>query len=188
MEEAGAVLLAKLSTGEIRLPGWDLEREIRLAALKQLGRLAQVAALLDDDLKQKLEGDVTEPDEGEERRLLDRIGSTIRFDEIPWKLRGVELGAGGMTARGRGRFDPLDSTVDLQLTAELDRKATKKLVKKTPELRVLVGDGGRLSVPLRVKGDLLKPSVTVDLGQMLPGKGNLGDAAEDLIRGLIDKH
>ena len=175
----------ELSATEVRVPGWDLERQLRLQVKEKLGKLADVAALLDEDVRRKLE-DAAAPEPEEDQELLDRLGSTIRFDRVPWKLRGVELSAGGLTARGRGKFDPLAATVDLQFAAELDRKTTKKLVGKNPELRVLVREGGRLSVPLEVEGGLMGPSVRVDLSELLSGD-KPEQAVDRLLRGLIDK-
>ena len=101
-------------------------------------------------------------------RLLDHMAAEISFDRLPWDLSTVELRSGGLTTRGQGSFDPLAGTLDLRCTAELDPELTGRYVERYPQLRSLVDGQGRLSLPLRLDGSLMGPSVGVEVSRLIP--------------------
>ena len=130
-------------------------------------------------------------------RVFDALEAGIDFDSWPWKLDRFALRASGLDADGLGSFDPETGRVDLRLTARLDAGRTARLVAEHSRLRLLVDDGGRLALPLRLEGTLVGPSISVDLGDVLERKlagqqqeavkEELKDELGGLVRGLLDR-
>jgi hypothetical protein len=163
-----------LDSRDVTLPGWDLE-----AAL--LGKLSESFGGLGKSLSGGGGG-------GRETRI-DGVSFRVSFDSWPLRLEKLALGAGGFEAFGDATFDPVAGEVDVRLTGRLDREHTKRLVKKNRGLRGLVDRKGRLSVPLRVRGPTMRPSIRVKLGNVLE-KGLEAEAEErarGLLQGLVDK-
>lgn len=174
-----------LDSRQVSLPGWDLEGAVRRGIENKLGKLADVAALLDDDLARKLgPGDAEKAGEVVEE-LLESMEARIDFDSWPWKIEKLALGARDLEATGTGTFDPIEGVVDFALTSRLDKNKTARLVEKNRELRVLVGRDGRLTVPLEIEGPLLSPSISVDLSQV--GRRQKEELVEGLIKNLLKK-
>jgi hypothetical protein len=172
-----------LDVRQVFLPGWDLEAEIREAVREKLGALADVAGRLDERL-----ADRPEAAAGDEK-ILDSLVTRLDFDSTPWRLETLELVTGGLHATGAGSFDATSGEVALDLTATLDRATTERVVGRLEELAALTSDG-RLRLPLRIRGPMLSPSVSVDAGGVLAGKLEAETGASDVkgaIRGLLRK-
>jgi hypothetical protein len=171
-----------LGADEISLAGWDLEAALRETLREQLGELADVAALLDSDARRALEPDPSVS------RILDSMTAEIGFDRLPWDLSTVELRSGGVTLRGQGSFDPLAGAVDLRCTAQFDPELTGRYLRRYPQLRPLMDDQGRLSIPLQLDGPMTSPSVGIELSRLAPRIDEPEDAVKGLIQGLIDRN
>jgi hypothetical protein len=179
----------QLDSRKVNLPGWNLEGAMRRGIQEQVSAISGIDALLQKHLggsdPASSAGEPGAPPPAE--ALLDRLGASIDFDHLPWSLERVEIATGDLAADGTGSFDPLAGTVELELTARLSREKTDELVRGTRELRVLVGRDGRLAVPLQLSGPLLRPSLSVDLGDALSeGLDQEKDKAiEGLLKGLL---
>ena len=178
-----------LGADRVSVSGWDLEGSLREALREKLGALAQIAALVDPDVRKALEGGEEEAGETAEERLLDRLVADISFDASPWGMQ-VELESGGIAARGTGSFDPLGGALDLRLTAELDERLTARYLARYPRIRPLTNDRGHLSLPLRLRGPVTGPQVSVELDRLLADTltaEDPEDVVKGLLKGLIDK-
>ncbi len=177
-----------LASRQVSLPGWDLEGAIRRKIEEKLQDL-DLASLVErklsgDKKKSQSEGGV------ETARVLDNLAVSVDFDSWPWKLEQLAIQADALTASGDGTFDPIEGLVDVDFTARLDEARTAELVRKTDELKVLVDDRGRLTLPLRIRGSMLSPSIGVDLGKAFSATLSEDDKKEQvkgLLKGLLDR-
>jgi len=164
-----------LDSRDIRFPGFDLERAVLAKLEEKLGPLAALAGLVTQG---------QDADGG--RALLQSLSASVDFDRWPWGLERLAFEADDLAATGAGTFDPEAGTIALELTARLSPERTARLVSRTKQLGRLVGKDGRLTLPLKVKGALLAPSVEVDLGKALAGESKQ-EAIQGLIQGLFDR-
>ena len=85
----------------------------------------------------------------------------------------------------------MQDTVAFTLTSQLAREESDALVARYGLLKILRDRSGRLTLPVRIEGSLMAPSIKVDIDAAL--KGNLlggGDKKDDvksLLRGLLDR-
>ncbi len=95
-----------------------------------------------------------------------------------------------MSSVGNGSFDPEQGAVAFTLTSSLSREESAALLGKYELLKVLRDRSGRLTLPVRIEGSMMKPSIKIDIDDAL--KSNLlgdvkKDDVKDLLRGLIKK-
>ncbi len=174
----------------LAMPGWDLDRAVRSKLEKSAGSGA--AGLIDgllgkDSAKANMSAnDVVDTVE----QLIDSLEGTINFDRWPWGLEDVRLAVGNLSSTGNGSFDPEQGTVAFTLTSRLSREESALLVARYHLLKVLRDPSGRLTLPVRIEGSLMAPSIKVDIDEALKGS-LLGGIKEDdlkgLLRGLLDK-
>jgi hypothetical protein len=175
----------------LAMPGWDLERAVLGKLEKSAGSGA--AGLIDgllgkDSAKSDMSaGDVVDTVE----QLIDSLEGTINFDRWPWGLEDVQLAVGEVSSTGNGSFDPEKGTVAFTLTSRLSRKESAVLVARYDLLKVLRDPSGRLTLPVRIGGSLMAPSIKVDIddalrGSLLGGEIKKSDV-EGLLRGLLDR-
>jgi hypothetical protein len=128
------------------------------------------------------------PDEGKAEnrveQMLDLVEASVDFNSWPWDLEKLALTADGLTATGAGTFDPEQGNVAIELVSRLDERKTTELVEKYSQLKVLVDHQGRLSLPMRVSGSLLAPSIKADLGKVVTQQ--LADEPEEVLEGLLN--
>ena len=172
-----------LSARQVSLPGWELQHAIDRTLERKLGSAAGlVSSLLDRDDDG---GGESATDRVEE--LMQSVTASVDFDSWPWKLENVAVAAGDVSASGLGTFDPIDGSVDFTLTSHLDADKTAELVRKTTQLRVLVDNRGRLTLPLHIEGTITAPSIGVDLGEALLGGDSKEEIVEGLLKGFLDR-
>jgi hypothetical protein len=169
-------LAGKLELGAtaVTMPGWELETAIRARIQERLGALAALGG-----------GGGDLPAADKVREVLERMGASIDFDSMPWRFETLELVAANVEARGGGTFDPFAAEVDLNITAHLTQELTARYVERHSILRGLVGDDGRIEVPLRIRGPVMRPKFDVDVRALRPLKGR--KALEGLLDGLLDR-
>ncbi len=110
-------------------------------------------------------------------------GGRIRSDDIV-------LAAPSYDARGAGSLG-LDGTIDAELRLSASPALTDDVLGHSKARPFLVDDGGRLTIPLRVRGPLLHPAVTPDprftatVARALLGGADVGEAANSLLERLL---
>lgn len=174
----------------LSMPGWNLDQAVRgkLEQTAGSGSAGLLRGLLGKDGKSDASaGDVVETVE----RLIDSLEGTINFDRWPWGLEDVRLAVGDVSSTGSGSFDPEQGTVAFTLTAQLTREASDALVARHGLLKILRDRSGRLTLPVRIEGSLMAPSIKVDLDAALKGNllggGDKKDNVKSLLRGLFDR-
>jgi len=168
-----------LDSRDVRFPGFDLERAVLAKLEEKLGPLAALAGLTGQGQE------AAKPDDG--RALLQSLTASVDFDRWPWGLERLTFAADDLSAAGAGTFDPEKGALALELTARLSPERTTRLVNKTKQLGRLVGPDGRLTLPLKVRGSLLSPSVEIDLGKALAGGESKQEAIQGLLEGLLER-
>lgn len=180
-----------LSSRDVSMPGWDLDGAIYSKIEEKLGSLSGIGAVLDEKLRARREREAGAPDDANlVEQLLDGMQASVNFDSWPWKLEQMAIAAEGFGSSGSGTFDPVAGTVDLGFTSRFNKTRTAELTARYSQLGVLVDDQGRLTLPLRIEGALLSPSIKVDLGAALEqrlGTGDPKEAVKDLLKGILDK-
>jgi len=157
----------ELQSRPVNLPGWDIRGAIR-------SKIAE---------KRSPEEERAEDGEG---ALFERMDAFVDFDQLPWRLERFSLTSGALNAFGSGNFDPVDGSVEILITVTLDAEETAGLVGKRRELRVLLDDQGRLSLPVKIRGPLLAPSIDVDLKKVLTRKLGI-EEPEEAVKGFLKK-
>ncbi len=161
------------------MPGWDLDRSLGQALTGSSGEGAA--------------GGNTAVEAVE--RLLESIDASINFDTWPWSLEGFKMAVGDFSSTGAGTYDPEAGAVELQLQALLTPERSAELVAKNSELRYLMDDGGRLTLPLKLSGELTSPRVEVELDDLLAQaldrerdklEDDLEEKAKEKLGGLLD--
>jgi len=173
----------RLEAEQVSLPGWDLEAAVLGRLHDELGALSQLAALFDSDLASRLDEPATADRSTEP--ILDKLGLGLDFDSWPWRLRNFRLVSGDLRAVGRGSFNPDSGAVQAELIAHFNPRRSAELVEKNSQLRYLLDDRGRLSLPLGVGGSLMSPSFSVDLGDVVLRQLG-GDEPQDALKGLLE--
>ena len=157
----------ELESRPVNLPGWDIRGAIR-------SKIAE---------KRSPEEERAEDGEGE---LFERMDVLVDFNQLPWRLERFELASGALNAFGSGNFDPVDGSVEILFSVTLDAGETAGLVGKSRELRILLDDQGRLSLPVKIRGPLLAPSINVDLEKVLTRKLGI-EKPEEAVKGFLKK-
>ena len=115
----------------------------------------------------------------------------VHLAAIPWKLTGIRIVTGDLTASGAGTLDPVARTVALKMRARLGVEASLDLVKRLPLLRNLEDASGRVVVPLNIAGPLASPKVEFNLQGALAGRsaaaGKKKGPRTELIEGLVNQ-
>jgi hypothetical protein len=168
----------------VGLPGWDLEGALRSKLEERVSSLGDLAGLLDKQLGERGTEESSSGAPPSDQGLLDRLAADVDFDRYPWALERLVIESGEVSAAGQGTFDPVQGLVDLQVTARLSRRSTDELVRRTKELRVLVGDDGRIALPVDLSGPLLNPSIGVELSDEL--QQGLEEEIEEKAKGLLE--
>lgn len=104
--------------------------------------------------------------------VRDRIGRT----------RDLALRSPDLDLDGRGTV-AFDGALDLDVEARLSPEATAGILDDVPELDVRVGDDRRLSVPMRIRGNVAAPEVEIDVRRVL--EEGLGRKLRDKLEGLF---
>jgi hypothetical protein len=179
------------SARELSMPGWDLDRAVRgkLESGAGSGAAGLLKGLLDKDSGKS---DLTADEVVDTvKRLIDSLEGTLDMDRWPWGLDDIRLGVGDVASIGTGWFNPEEGTIDFTLTSRLSAEESRKLIRKHSSLKYLTDGSGRVTLPVRIMGSLLEPSIRVDLDKAL-GNSLLGDDKEkddvkNLLKGLLER-
>lgn len=102
-----------------------------------------------------------------------------RTDDLAFRSADIDLDGKGSIGLGGG--------LGLSVLASFSKEASADLVGKTPSLRFRVGEDGRLTVPLKIRGSLGSPNVQLDLDRVLEEglSGKKDSAKRSLLRKLL---
>lgn len=120
---------------------------------------------------------------GDEPQRLERAAATLRMDQAPWRLTGVEaIGPAFVLQGGAGTLNPLAATLDLPLRLTLSTAASRQLTERVSALRHLQSQEGRIEIAGSVRGPLAAPHLTLDLERSLLSSGK---QPKELLQGLL---
>jgi uncharacterized protein involved in outer membrane biogenesis len=85
--------------------------------------------------------------------------SSASTDDLEFRSADLDLDGGGSVG--------LDGSLHLDVKASFSRTASADLVRETPQLKFRIDPDGRLTMPLRIRGDLKAPVVQLDLDRVL---------------------
>jgi len=131
--------------------------EVRDGRIKTIGLMKRVAELLE-----MAGGNVI----GREETPFDVLsadfevtGGRATSRDLRFRSQDLDLdGQGTVSAEGR---------LDLDVLTTFSTAATADLVARTPQLRFRVGENGRLSFPMKVRGSVAAPEVQLDVDRVL---------------------
>jgi hypothetical protein len=135
----------------------DAKLAVRDGKLETFGMLAQVRAVLE-----MAGGRVIGKDETPFERLTASAAiadGTARTQDLQFRSPDLDLDGGGTV--------DLEGPIKLQVLASFSREATADLLQRTPQLKIRVGQDGRLTVPLALRGTMFHPQVKLDLDRVL---------------------
>jgi hypothetical protein len=131
--------------------------EIRDGRLASVGLLQQVAEVLEMAGGRGI---------GKKETPFDHVSATFAIRGREAVTEDLEFRSPDLDLDGGGRVG-LDGRLELDVDAAFSRSASADFTRNTPQLRFLVGPGGRLTLPLRIRGALSQPVVQVDLDRVL---------------------
>ncbi len=138
----------------------EIDLQILKGKITTISLLKQIAKVLKAMGGRGVGKDETEFDRIEGR--FDIRGGTARTTDFLFRSRDIDFD-------GSGIFQ-FDSTVDFNLNASFSREVSKAMVYKTPILKLRLGNDGRISIPLKIKGTFANLEVTIDLNEILKDK------------------
>jgi uncharacterized protein involved in outer membrane biogenesis len=165
--EAGAGSAVRSIRGSVRA-------EVRDGRFSTVGILKQVAQILEMAGGRGIGRDETPFDHVSASFLV--RDSRADTDDLEFRSADLDLDGGGSLG--------LDGALFLDVTASFSKPASADLVRETPQLKFRVDPDGRLTMPLKIRGDLRAPIVQLDLDRVL--REGLERSAKDAgRRGLL---
>ncbi len=131
--------------------------KVERGKLRSIGLMKQVARVLELAGGRGIGKDET-PFERASATFAVRDG-VARTDDLQFRSHDLDLDGGGSVA--------VDGALAFDVVSTFSREATSDLLKRTPQLRFRVGEDGRLSVPMQVRGSAKAPTVQLDLDRVL---------------------
>ncbi len=103
---------------------------------------------------------------GRDETPFDHVSASFDVHEGRGDTEDLEFRSADLDLDGRGSVG-LDGSLRLDVVASFSRRASGDLVRETPQLRFRLDPGGRLTMPLKIRGDLKAPVVQLDLDRVL---------------------
>lgn len=152
--------------------------EIRDGSLRSVGILRKVATTLEKAGGRGIGKDETP---FETMAASFRVGNGLaRTTDL--RMRSIDL-----DLDGAGTID-LAGPLDLDVRSAFSPAASTLLVERTPHLKVIVGDDGRLTLPLKLRGTIESPRVELDQAIVEQGLRQLvKDKKGGLLRRLLGR-
>jgi hypothetical protein len=148
--EAGGGGVARTVRGAVRA-------ELKGGRLLTIGILKQVAQLLEMAGGRGI---------GRDETPFDHMSASFDVRDGRGETKDLEFRSSDLDLDGGGTVG-LDGSLRLDVTASFSRRASADLVRETPQLKFRIDPGGRLTMPLKIRGDLKTPLVQLDLDRVL---------------------
>jgi hypothetical protein len=154
--------------------------EVRDGKLATFGILSEVAQVLEMAGGRGI---------GKSETPFDHLSASFVLENGAAQTRDLEFRSADLDLDGGGEIG-LDGPLGLEVVTSFSKQATSDLVRRTPQLEFRVGRDGRMTIPLRIRGTLMRPQVQLDLDRVL--QEGLGKALKDraktgLLRRLLEK-
>ncbi len=171
--EAGGDGRSRSLTGGGRL-------EIHDGKLATIGLLKQVAQLLELAGGRGI---------GKDDTPFHHLASTLEVRDGRAWTKDLEFRSADLDLDGNGQIG-LDGSLHIDAVAAFSRGATADLVRSTPQLKFRVGPSGKLTLPLKIRGNLGAPAVQIDLDRVLQEgvtRSVKGGGAKGVLRRILGK-
>ncbi|MBZ5637469.1 MAG: AsmA family protein [Acidobacteriia bacterium] len=103
---------------------------------------------------------------GRDETPFDHVSASFDVHEGRGDTKDLEFRSADLDLDGRGSVG-FDGALGLDVIASFSRRASGDLVRETPQLKFRLDPGGRLTMPLKIRGDFKAPSVQLDLDRVL---------------------
>jgi hypothetical protein len=140
--------------------GWirgSARAELRDGRFVTVGILKQVAQLLEMAGGRGI---------GRDETPFDHVSASFDVRDGRADTKDLEFRSADLDLDGGGSVG-LDGSLRLDVTASFSKSASADLVRETPQLEFRLDPGGRLTMPLKIRGDLKAPLVQLDLDRVL---------------------
>lgn len=125
---------------------------------------------------------------GREDTPFEHMTATFRIEGGAARTDDLEFRSPDLDLDGKGTVG-LRGALGLSVVASLSKAASADLVAKTPQLKFRVGGDGRVTVPLKIRGNLGSPSVQLDLDRVIEEglSGKKDRAKRSLLKKLLGR-
>ncbi len=113
---------------------------------------------------------------GKDETPFDDLSASFVIEDGVATTRDLVFRSKDIELNGRGSVG-LEGSLRLDAQASFSREASADMARQTPQLRFRVGEDGRLTIPLQVRGTVRRPEVVLDLERVL--QDGLERAAKD---------
>lgn len=113
---------------------------------------------------------------------FERLSADFKVENREMETSNLQFRSPDLNLDGKGRVT-FEGGLDLDLVASFSPEVSASLVAKVPKLDFRVGNDGRLSIPLRLDGNIAGPGVSIDLEKIL--KQGLKEKLRDRFDGLL---
>jgi hypothetical protein len=103
---------------------------------------------------------------GRDETPFDHVSASFDVREGRGDTNDLEFRSADLDLDGRGSIG-FDGSLRLDVIASFSRRASADLVRETPQLKFRLDPGGRLTMPLKIRGDIKAPVVQLDLDRVL---------------------
>jgi uncharacterized protein involved in outer membrane biogenesis len=103
---------------------------------------------------------------GRDETPFDHVSASFGVHDGRADTKDLEFRSADLDLDGGGSVG-LGGSLALDVTASFSRRASADLVRETPQLKFRLDPDGRLTMPLKIRGDLKTPLVQLDLDRVL---------------------
>ena len=169
---ADAPSIAKALTG-------DAAVEIRDGSLRSVGILRQAAHALEKAGGRGI---------GKDETPFETLAASFVLGEGLARTSDLRLRSADLDFDGAGTVD-LEGPLALDVRTAFSAAASTLLVARTPQLKFRIGDDGRLTIPMKLRGTISSPRVEIDLETILEEglRDRLRGGKQGLLRRLLGR-
>jgi uncharacterized protein involved in outer membrane biogenesis len=147
--------------------------EIRDGALRSVGLLRQVASALE-----KAGGRGV----GRDETPFETMAASFRLRDGLAQTEDLRVRSTDLDLDGTGAID-LAGPLRLDVRTAFSPESSALLVARTPQLKIRVGEDGRLTIPMKLRGTIESPRVEIDVDKLL--EEGLRDQIREKKQGLL---
>ena len=149
--------------------------EIRDGALKSVGLLRQVASTLEKAGGRGI---------GKDETPFETMAASFALKDGLARTDDLRVRSADLDLDGQGAID-LAGPLRLDVRTAFSPESSAMLVARTPQLKIRVGEDGRLTIPMKLRGTIESPRVEIDVDKLL--EEGLRDQLREKKQGLLKR-
>lgn len=149
--------------------------EIRDGSIKSVGLLRQVASALEKAGGRGI---------GRDETPFETMAASFALKDGLAQTDDLRVRSADLDVDGRGAID-LAGPLRLDVRTAFSPESSALLVARTPQLKIRVGDDGRLTIPMKLRGTIESPRVEIDVDKLL--EEGLRDQLREKKQGLLKR-